>query len=521
MKLLSGIAIYFCVYLSLFGQKTFDIIPNVGGLKEQGQGWTLLPDSNHFYVLGDLLDASINGVETIIPWLGKADYNGEVFSYKWIVDTPTVYPFRVARNSIFKNSQNRILIYGSQRLSKNSVRPKLIEYNLGTGKIDKSVYINNPIDSSLQLTRKLMLIEDSLIILTNYFWIENHYKLYIVFLDRSMNVLSSFILSDGERNNFVYYIERDTDSTLTLIGDTRLASDESYFPEKKPFITRVSNNGTIIEHKVLSEISERTFGFGLAYANTVKKDENNNWIISCLSTVKTNLCQFCHYIIPYTFSITSDFNHINWITKFESFAPNKNEQPLVTSLVKCPDNSGYITSGFDSYSFLYKVNNTGDSIWLRKYIPIGWSDERALWTEFVDLKATPFNTYLLTGRVSDNELGIIRPWIIQVDSVGCLIPGCDSKVGLKDPFLTKQNLFSIYPNPSTGQIFISNRYEGSLDLELTLSSMNGQVLKHSVFKSNQGEEYYLSLNNIPPGIYLINIFEKEKGLIDTEKLIIE
>lgn len=507
--------------INSFGQKTFDILPDVGGLDEQGQGRTILTDSNEFYVLGDLLDTSINGYPAILPWIGTYDYSGEVLSQNWIIDTPTENPFRVARNSISKDANGKLIIYGSQRFSECCTHPKLIEVDPKTGEILKSVYLTNPIDNSLGMTRKIMLAEDSLIILSSYMWIDNHYKFYVAFLDEGMDVLSSIILSDDVYNNIVYYLEMDTDSTLILIGDTRLASDNSNFPEVKPFFMRVSINGTVLEHKVLSGIDDKTLAFGVAYTNTVQRDEYNNWIISCISVIKTNLCETCHYLIPYTFSVTADFESINWITKFESFSPNQNEQPLVTSMVKCPDNSGFITSGFNGYSFLYKVDNSGDSVWLKKYIPLGWNDERALWTEFVDLKATRFNTLLLTGRVSDNELNIIRPWILQIDSVGCLIPGCDSKVGLIESGPPDADYFSIYPNPSTDQLYISNRHKSPLDCEISLRSITGQILKNTSFSTNPNEEYILPLTDLPPGIYIVSIFEKGKNLIASERIIIE
>lgn len=507
--------------INSFGQKTFDILPNVGGMDEQGQGWTILADYNKFYVLGDLLDTSINGYQTIMPWIGTFDYSGEVLSQHWIIDTPTENPFRVARNSISKDSNGKLLIYGSQRFSECCTHPKLIVVDQQTGGILKSVYLINPIDSSLGMTRKIMLAEDSLIVLSSYMWIDNHYKFYLAFLDEGLNALSSFILSDEVYDNIVYYLEMDTDSTLILIGETRLASDNSNFPEIKPFFMRVSKNGIILEHNVLSGIDEKTLIFGLAYTNTVQRDEYNNWIISCISVIETNLCETCHYLVPYTFSVTADFGSINWITKFASFSPNQNEQPSVTSMVKCPDNSGFITSGFNGYSFLYKVDNNGDSVWLKKYIPLAWNDERALWTEFVDLKATRFGTYLLTGRVSDNELNIIRPWILHIDSVGCLVPGCDSKVGLIESGPTDVDYFSIYPNPTRDQLYISNRHNLPLDCEISLRSITGQILKHSSFNSNPNEEYILPLIDLPLGIYIITIFEKGKDLIASKRIIIE
>ncbi len=511
--------IYLLTYFHLSSQQNFNILPNVGGINGQSQAWTVLLDSNNFYVIGDLLDTLSDGSSIVLPWVSTFDYDGDLQNTKIILDEPLEYPFRVARNAIFKNKNENLLIYGSQRFSENSTHPKLIEIDQNTGKILKSIHINNPIDSSKSLTRGIMLTSDSLIILSSYYWVNNHYNLYLMFLDEDLNFEHSFILQNNELNNIVYYIEIDSNSTLTLIGDSRKASDQSNFPEIKPFISKISLEGEILYFNTVSGIFEKSLTFPIAYTSTISKDDSNNWVISCVSIVETHTCKTCNYLLPYTLSLSSGFDTLNWSIKFPSLSPQNNSQPIVASISKCTDHSGFLTAGFDKYSFIYKVNNNGDSIWSRKYIPLGWSNERAAWTELVDLKSTSHNTYILTGRASDSEQNVIRSWLIQIDSLGCIIEGCDSTVGIPLDKKDFNEYFSISPNPTSDELYILNKHLDFINCKLIISNNIGQVIKNINFESSIGEQYIISLEKMPPGIYNVSIIDNMERILTFKRIV--
>lgn len=512
--------IYTFTLFNLQAQKPFDIIPNMGGINGQSQAWTLLLDSNKFYLVGDLLDTLIDGSPVVIPWVSELNYDGEIESTRMISDESIENPFRVSRNAIFKNLNDKLWIYGSQKFTEGTIRPKLIEVDPTTGEINKSIYINNPIDSSISLSRKLMTVSDSLIVLSSFYWTGNHYHLNLILLDHEMNILNSFVLSNADYNNIVYYVEIETDSTLLIIGDSRLASDQSNFPQVKPFLSRITFEGEIIFHAVASSLPEKTVTFPLSYTSTVTRDDMNNWVMSCVSVVETHLCNSCHYLVPYTFSLSPNFDSLIWLTKFPGLAPQNNSQAVVSSSLKCLDNSGFITSGFDWYSFIYKVNNLGDSLWLRKYKTLNWDDDRTAWNELVDLKATNHNTYILAGRVSDSDFNVIRSWVIQIDSVGCIIPGCNSTVGTSFNNDFKED-FLIYPNPTSNILYVMNLNLAFVHCKLTISSSNGQHLKSTEFDSSIGEQYILDLAQLPRGAYIVTISDNLGGILVSKQIILQ
>src|SRR5688572_18108494 len=81
------------------GQQMFDILPNVGGVDSQAQAWTLLPDLDIFFVVGDRLDTTLNnGIPTVFPWIGTLNYNGDMLNLRLIKDDDFVHPLRVTRN---------------------------------------------------------------------------------------------------------------------------------------------------------------------------------------------------------------------------------------------------------------------------------------------------------------------------------------------------------------------------------------------------------------------------------------
>ena len=73
------------------------------------------------------------------------------------------------------------------------------------------------------------------------------------------------------------------------------------------------------------------------------------------------------------------------------------------------------------YGLIMKVSSQGDSLWTRKIIPIGWDSLRSLNLTFKQINITPYNTIVLVGAVADDLRGWLRPWVVHLDSDGCLI----------------------------------------------------------------------------------------------------
>lgn len=77
-----------------------------------------------------------------------------------------------------------------------------------------------------------------------------------------------------------------------------------------------------------------------------------------------------------------------------------------------------------------------------------------------------------------------------------------TQVGIKDS-PEKQSVFNIYPNPSTGMIYITGK--GYIEKDVTVKVVNslGQVVKNVFYKSFMNDR--IDLSDFPAGIYTVNI----------------
>src|SRR5688572_27745227 len=66
----------------------FDIIPSLDGKYLQGQALMVLPDTNEIFVMGHLIDTTLQpGMEVVRPYLARFDYNGNLIKSFIIFDS--------------------------------------------------------------------------------------------------------------------------------------------------------------------------------------------------------------------------------------------------------------------------------------------------------------------------------------------------------------------------------------------------------------------------------------------------
>jgi hypothetical protein len=100
-------------------------------------------------------------------------------------------------------------------------------------------------------------------------------------------------------------------------------------------------------------------------------------------------------------------------------------------------------------------------------------------------------------------------WMLKVDSLGCLEPGCDGSVAAPEPGAAIG--LSIRPNPVTDWLTVASPEAVLLGLRLT--DLSGRVLEDVQFFRQHGlREYHLSLAALPPGLYVLSV-RTEKGWV--------
>ncbi|NNC94985.1 MAG: T9SS type A sorting domain-containing protein, partial [Chitinophagales bacterium] len=95
-------------------------------------------------------------------------------------------------------------------------------------------------------------------------------------------------------------------------------------------------------------------------------------------------------------------------------------------------------------------------------------------------------------------------WVLRLDSMGCLVPGCDTlNTGIQDP-AALTSTFLIYPNPARKQTKILLERPLTIDAEVLLFNFLGQ--KVMTVKAYQGMiDLPLDLKGLGAGIYVVQI----------------
>jgi Secretion system C-terminal sorting domain len=169
-----------------------------------------------------------------------------------------------------------------------------------------------------------------------------------------------------------------------------------------------------------------------------------------------------------------------------------------------------------SAGHINKVSASGELLWHRVYRYAEFGDNLLF-----DIDPMPNGGFLCTGWMNGIPfLGDSIPdqdaWLLAVDSMGCLVPGCDTL----DNAITEINPveFSVYPNPADQFINIAFSKLASLnDAELKLFDMQGRLIKQTLLQHNQAT-YMFDCSTLENGTYLLGI-ESER-FVTTKKIVI-
>lgn len=206
----------------------------------------------------------------------------------------------------------------------------------------------------------------------------------------------------------------------------------------------------------------------------------------------------------YFCKIDSDLNII-----WESQYPLAHHLGYMFSIKENPDGSfisvggGKKENGQDE-GILVKLDSQGEMLWHRRY-------QQALEPFYLnylyDVVRAPDGGYVAGGTCLPVPQGT-QIWLLKVDSMGCLVPGCDTLVNV---FELEKNLFGfqLYPNPASD---VLNIYFESLsphpDGTFTVYNLQGQAV-HSFHATSSGITYILQVTDLPQGMYVLEYTDGE------------
>jgi len=176
----------------------------------------------------------------------------------------------------------------------------------------------------------------------------------------------------------------------------------------------------------------------------------------------------------------------------------------MTSIQQCTD-GGYIVGGTtydpatsDPSMYLAKVDQFGDTIWTKQF---GGPD--ADYGYFV--RQTFDGGYVSVGTTTNWDPTGAGIYLVKTDSTGAVITGVDEN-------FNNGNLdFNIYPNPTTGEIYL--RFDAQSDCTIQVGNQIGQIVFSKVLKNSSNSEILIDLSFLKSGIYYLKIDDKKSRAV--------
>ena len=186
-----------------------------------------------------------------------------------------------------------------------------------------------------------------------------------------------------------------------------------------------------------------------------------------------------------------------------------------------PDTINYIKG------VLLRTAANGDSLWMRTYFYYDSLINDGA-GEFKDVVPTNDGGFIACGVALGCYFGDCPPdleqdaWVVRVDSMGCIIPGCDDfSMAITEQVTNLWDALSVYPNPASGnttvKVTLPNGSPYARELRLRLVSAQGQEVL--VQKAAQGENA-LDVGKLAGGLYYLHITSGSRWLSGT-KLMVE
>ncbi|MFN0276169.1 MAG: T9SS type A sorting domain-containing protein [Chitinophagales bacterium] len=177
----------------------------------------------------------------------------------------------------------------------------------------------------------------------------------------------------------------------------------------------------------------------------------------------------------------------------------------------------YATNPIGSYKgFVSKINAEGDPYWERAYTSNGdpYGENRIL-----DVALTSDSGFILAGGAySDIIEDTQNFWVLKLDSMGCLTPGCDTldDAVFELPFNDEVVLF---PNPAHDYFVLQSGEVFTEDIDVHILNTAGQILQKT--KAAKGSSsLYIKTENYPPGFYFVKMIDAHKRVL-VKKVVIE
>lgn len=202
---------------------------------------------------------------------------------------------------------------------------------------------------------------------------------------------------------------------------------------------------------------------------------------------------------------------------------------------------GHIATGFafaENSNFwqgiMLRTADNGDSLWMRRYF---YYDD--LMTdgmgELNDVVPTLDGGFIACGFTQGAYTGPYPPsysqdvWVVKVDSLGCIIPGCDIPMGITSQITNLGYALNVYPNPlrraqGVNHLHVAVKLPANFKTEgplvLTVVSMEGKSVRQEVVPTSAPNELLIDVTGLAPGAYTVHLSDAHTWIAG-KKFVIE
>lgn len=198
-------------------------------------------------------------------------------------------------------------------------------------------------------------------------------------------------------------------------------------------------------------------------------------------------------------------------------------QELYPGLAKELPNGDFIIMGYyasnngASYvGIVSKINSEGMPYWERYYTATeDFYDDR-----INDLAFTPDGGFIGVGAAfSETPSEDQNFWAIKFDSLGCLVPGCDTLIiGVMEMPYTESNIL-IYPNPVVDEAIIQITGITNMgSMSILITDITGKFIyqqsisNREIAETNNTKRFGFSRNNINSGVYVLTVYNNNQPI---------
>jgi hypothetical protein len=466
---------------------------------------SVFPTDSCYYVIGTFTD-SISPVRTGVL-RGKLDSLGNLVSIKTIK-----HPDRLYFNDygdLEENASGYLFNVGSVNDAPSSVKGVLYIYNnfgdtIITKKYDSVLFPDANFVLPIGIRQRT---DEGYVIVNSHRTAgpQENVEISLLLLDSALHTDDYLVFGSSPKHEAPRSLLVDEDGGF-LIGAMRTNNGQ--------VLLNFSHNTLIIKTDSLGEVVWQYLSppnILQDAARAMIKTPDGGLVVASGRGVESNSNPFYHNLFWDALIFKLDANQqVAWSTPLRGYLPTS--QTALVEMVEATDGNGYVAAGvvadrppgMEPYhdSWLVKVSPEGDSLWARHY---AWFDGEFVAPEVWDMKATPDGGYVLVGFTANVNIHV-PAWIMKVDSLGCLIPGCHLLSGAGEAEPEAIDL-ALYPNPATDLLNFQLRMpQTGQNAAFRILNAEGRVMRETAAAPAQ-TTFIVPVRDWPAGVYFLQYLE--------------